>query len=123
MSWSLTKSVRFEAAHRLPWATNKCSRLHGHSYMATLLVEGDALQTDGPEQGMILDYTGFGSIAKKLIEEELDHRCLNEITGLENPTAEILARWIYERLNPLIGTHLAGVRIAETCTSEAEYRP
>jgi len=114
----LVRGFTFEAAHRLPKAPpgHKCARLHGHSFRVEVICEGDA----NPETGWLID---FGEI-KRLFEpimNRLDHRYLNEIEGLENPTAENLARWIWAHLKAELPP-LAQITIAETCTSRCEYR-
>ena len=114
----LVRGFSFEAAHRLPNAPegHKCTRLHGHSYRVELVCEGEA----DPATGWLVD---FGEIKRAFapLHEQLDHRYLNEIDGLENPTAENLARWIWVRLKPHLAT-LAQVNIVETCTARCEYR-
>ena len=119
MTYRITKSFVLDAAHRLPHvpAGHKCARLHGHTYRITLGLEG-ALH---PRLGWVQDY-GAISASFAPLKEELDHRCLNEIPGLENPTAEVLAAWIFERLRPQLPL-LTDVTVAETPTSEAVYRP
>lgn len=111
------KSFTFEAAHRLPNVPtgHKCARLHGHSYQVTVFVTG---QPD-KESGWVID---FGDIkaACKPIREALDHRYLNDIEGLENPTSENIAHWIWQRLKSGL-PQLAKVEIRETCTSGCIY--
>lgn len=117
MRISLTKTIRFEAAHWLPCFPegHKCRRLHGHSFVVDVVVEGEV----DPAKGYLMD---FGEIkaATAPVELALDHYCLNDIEGLENPTAEMLAMWIYNRLKPTLPL-LAMVRVRETCTTVAEY--
>ncbi len=118
MRVSLTKDFTFEAAHWLPTFPegHKCRRMHGHSFRITVVVEGEV-----PEgAGYLIDY-GIVKQAIKPIEEQLDHRLLNEIDGLENPTAEMLSRWIWRRLKPNLPL-LAAVRVHETCNNGCEYR-
>jgi 6-pyruvoyltetrahydropterin/6-carboxytetrahydropterin synthase len=113
----LTKEFTFEAAHRLPRAPegHKCRRLHGHSYHCEVAVRGEV----DPETGWFIDY-GQIQAAIEPIRQMLDHRYLNEIDGLENATSENLARWIWERLEPLLpGLHRVTIR--ETCTSRCDY--
>jgi len=114
----LSKSFTFEAAHSLPTFPegHKCRRLHGHSFAVEVVVEGDV----DPELGYLVDY-GDIKRAIKPIEDALDHRHLNEIEGLENPTSEVIAAWIWERLAPELPL-LAEVVVRETCTSRCEYR-
>lgn len=113
----LTKSFTFEAAHLLPTfpAGHKCRRLHGHSYKVEVVVAG---KVDGAT-GYLIDY-GDIKQACAPIRQQLDHYYLNEIEGLENPTSEVLARWIWERLQPHLPL-LAKVIVHETCTSRCEY--
>jgi len=111
------KEFTFEAAHRLPYVPegHKCARLHGHSFKVEVHVGGDV----DPTTGWIMD---FGDIkaAFTLLDAQLDHRYLNEIDGLENPTSENLAAWIWDRLlHALPG--LARIVVRETCTSGCVY--
>ena len=114
----LFKEFTFEAAHRLPNvpAEHKCSRLHGHSFVVRISVDGEV----GADSGWVMD---FGEIktAFNPILERLDHYYLNEIQGLENPTSENLARWIWRELEPTL-PQLSEVEIRETCTSGCIYR-
>jgi 6-pyruvoyltetrahydropterin/6-carboxytetrahydropterin synthase len=113
MRTDLSKTYYIEAAHRLPMVgvDHKCARLHGHSFRITLRISGYI----DPKLGWIVD---FGEIdeAWKPVRDAIDHRYLNEIPGLENPTSEILAHWIYERIQLTRG-RLVAVTIAETCTA------
>jgi 6-pyruvoyltetrahydropterin/6-carboxytetrahydropterin synthase len=117
-STEIFKEFRFESAHRLPNVPegHKCARLHGHSYRVEIRVGGQV----GEHTGWVLDFAEL-SAAFKPVHAVLDHNYLNEIPGLENPTSEVLARWIWERL---IDT-LPGLReivVHETCTSGCSYR-
>jgi 6-pyruvoyltetrahydropterin/6-carboxytetrahydropterin synthase len=112
------KEFHFEAAHRLPNVPegHKCARLHGHSFQVRLVVEGDA-----PEpSGWVMDFAELKSVFNPLYDQ-LDHRYLNDIFGLENPTSENIARWIWNRLKPDVPL-LSKVEIRETCTSGCIYR-
>jgi 6-pyruvoyltetrahydropterin/6-carboxytetrahydropterin synthase len=112
------KSFRFEAAHRLPHVPegHKCARLHGHSFRVEVHVAGEL----DPRLGWVMDFAELKAAAKPVIEQ-LDHRYLNEIEGLENPTSEVVARWIWERLRPRL-PQLVQVVVSETCTSGCSYR-
>jgi len=114
---SLTKKFDFEAAHWLPTFPegHKCRRLHGHSFHVDIIVEGEV----DPAVGYLIDY-GQIKAAIKPVQERLDHYLLNDVPGLENPTAEMLTKWIYDQLKPTLPL-LSRVRVHETCTSEAEY--
>ena len=108
----------FEAAHRLPNvpAGHKCARLHGHSFRVAVHVEGPL----GEDTGWVMDF-GDLKAAFAPLRECLDHRYLNEIAGLENPTSEVLAQWIWDRLQPTL-PGLSQVVVRETCTSGCVYR-
>ncbi|MBI1370431.1 MAG: 6-carboxytetrahydropterin synthase QueD [Planctomycetes bacterium] len=117
MKVHLTKSFSFEAAHWLPTfpETHKCRRMHGHSFRVDVVVSGDVPES----QGYLIDY---GDIKQAIapVEKQLDHYLLNEIPGLENPTAENLSRWIWDKLKPALPM-LSCIRVHETCTSACEY--
>lgn len=112
------REFTFEAAHRLPNVPkgHKCERLHGHSYKVIAHVEAPV----DPELGWVMD---FGDLKKafKPLEAQLDHYYLNDIEGLENPTSEVLARWIWDRLKPTL-PDLSALTVRETCTSGCTYR-
>jgi 6-pyruvoyltetrahydropterin/6-carboxytetrahydropterin synthase len=112
------KEFSFEAAHRLPHVPigHKCSRLHGHSFRVTVHVEGEV---DG-RMGWVRDFADL-TCAMESILDCLDHHYLNEIDGLDNPTSEVLARWIWDRLQPAL-PDLSQVVLRETCTSGCVYR-
>ncbi len=107
------KEFTFEAAHRLPFVPegHKCARLHGHSFRLSIFVSGEI----GEKTGWILDFSEIKS-AFKPIYDQLDHYYLNEIPGLENPTSEVLIRWIWDRLKPRL-PQLSKLILHETCTS------
>jgi 6-pyruvoyltetrahydropterin/6-carboxytetrahydropterin synthase len=115
----LFKEFTFEAAHRLPnvASDHKCARLHGHSYRVTVHISGDV----DPETGMVLDFADVTAAFRPISEQYLDHYFLNEVEGLENPTSENLARWIWQRLAPALPL-LHAVQVRETCTSGVIYR-
>lgn len=114
----LIKSFSFEAAHRLPTFPegHKCRRLHGHSFRAEVVIEGEV----DAALGYLVDYGEIKAACKPLVEQ-LDHCFLNEIEGLENPTSENIARWIWERLKSRLPL-LVSVIVHETCTSACEFR-
>lgn len=112
------KEFIFEAAHRLPNVPegHKCARLHGHSWKGGIYVEGEL----DPHTGWIMDYAEIKSVFDP-IYDQLDHHYLNDIDGLENPTSEVLAKWIWDRLKPIL-PELSQVTINETCTTGCIYR-
>jgi 6-pyruvoyltetrahydropterin/6-carboxytetrahydropterin synthase len=113
----LFREFTFEAAHRLPQvpAGHKCARLHGHSYRVEVQVSGEVDATTG----WVLDFADL-SEAFRPVRERLDHYYLNDIDGLENPTSEVLARWIWDRLAATLP--LSAIVVRETCTSGCIYR-
>jgi 6-pyruvoyltetrahydropterin/6-carboxytetrahydropterin synthase len=113
----LVHDFGFEAAHRLPNVppAHKCARLHGHSFKVELAVAGPV----DARTGWFLDFQELHD-AWKPLHEMLDHRYLNEVPGLENPTSEVLAKWIWERVRPKLPA-LAQVTVHETCESRCEY--
>ncbi len=113
----LVKEYRFEAAHRLPNvpAEHKCQRLHGHSFKIELSIAG---LTD-PNIGWFIDYGDVDAIWQP-IHDVLDHNYLNEVEGLENPTSENLAHWLWQRIKPSLPS-LVRVTVYETCDARCEY--
>ena len=111
------KEFGFEAAHRLPNVPegHKCARLHGHSFRVEVHVRGDV----DPELGWVMDFAEIKAACRPLIDR-LDHHYLNEIEGLQNPTSEVLARWIWTRLKPDLPA-LSRIIVRETCTSGCSY--
>lgn len=112
------KIFTLEAAHRLPNVPpgHKCARLHGHSFRVELHVSGPV----DPDAGWVLDFADLKA-AFRPFYDQLDHHYLNDIPGLENPTSENLARWIWMRLKPTLPL-LSEVVVHETCTSGCRYR-
>lgn len=112
------REFTFEAAHRLPNVPegHKCARLHGHSYKVEVHVLGPV----GDDTGWVQDF-GELKAAFKPLEDQLDHFYLNEVDGLENPTSEVLAKWIWDRLVVTLPS-LSEIRVRETCTSGCVYR-
>ena len=113
MRTEIERTFRFEAAHRLPNLPedHKCFRLHGHSFRATVVVAGEV----DPHLGWIVDFAALDE-AWKPLHDLLDHRYLNEVPGLENPTSEHLARFILERIT-VPAARVLRVTVRETCTA------
>lgn len=112
------KEFAFEAAHRLPNVApgHKCARLHGHSFRVSIHVSGPV----HAQAGWVRDFQDISCAMEPLLGV-LDHYYLNEVDGLENPTSEVLARWLWDRLHgPL--PELSQVVVRETCTSGCVYR-
>ena len=117
MNVRLVHEFRFEAAHRLPKvpAGHKCARLHGHSFKIEIAIVGPV----NPETGWFIDFGELTAVWEPL-HAQLDHNYLNEIPGLENPTSEILARWIWDKMKPAVPS-LQQVTVFETCDARCEY--
>jgi 6-pyruvoyltetrahydropterin/6-carboxytetrahydropterin synthase len=113
----VVKDFRFEAAHYLPQVPegHKCRRIHGHSFRGEVAVRGPI----DPKLGWVMDFADLKKAVDPLVHE-LDHYLLNEIAGLENPTSELLAVWIWKRLERQV-PNLFRVTIEETCTSRCHY--
>ena len=112
------REFTFESAHRLPNVPegHKCARLHGHSFRVAVHVRGPL----DPTFGWVMDFADLKA-AWRPLHEALDHRYLNEIPGLENPTSEVLARWLWTKLGPVL-PGLAEIVVRETWTSGCRYR-
>lgn len=117
MRTRLERSYRFEAAHFLPKvpAGHKCARMHGHSYLIEVAIEGPV----DPERGWLMDFAEIDEHVTPIVRQ-LDHQVLNEIDALGNPTSELLAVWIWNKLAALQG--LVEVVVSETPTSRCVYR-
>lgn len=111
------KEFTFEAAHRLPHVPDghKCGRLHGHSFRCELHVHSEV----DPHTGWVIDFADIKR-AFQPFYDRLNHHHLNEVEGLENPTSEVLARWIITRVRPSL-PGLCRVVVRETCTSGCVY--
>jgi len=118
MQMELRKTFQFEAAHLLPLLPedHKCRRLHGHSFQVEIVVSGAC----DPNLGWVMDYADI-SRAFRPFWEQLDHRYLNDVPGLQNPTSEAIALWIWTRLKPVLPL-LSEVVVAETCTARCVLR-
>jgi 6-pyruvoyltetrahydropterin/6-carboxytetrahydropterin synthase len=112
------KTFKFEAAHVLPNVPpgHQCGRMHGHSYEVTVRLEGPV----DPRLGWVRDF-GEVKAAFQPLHERLDHHLLNEIDGLENPTSENLARWLWRALAKSL-PELSEIAVKETATAGCVYR-
>lgn len=123
----LIKTFNFEAAHYLPSFPegHKCRRMHGHSFKVDVVIAGRIAS----DQHHLIDYAEIAAAIQPLYEQ-LDHRCLNDIPGLENPTSEMVAKWLWDRLTAdgkfarksHAAPALEQITVYETCTSRCEYR-
>jgi 6-pyruvoyltetrahydropterin/6-carboxytetrahydropterin synthase len=118
MALKLYKEFFFEAAHFLPSAPSghPNSRIHGHSFRLRVMLQGDP----DPQTGLLMN---LGDIAAAMqpILEQLDHRLLNEVEGLQVATLENLVRWIWERAKPALPA-LAEIAVSrDTCMEGCIY--
>jgi 6-pyruvoyltetrahydropterin/6-carboxytetrahydropterin synthase len=118
MMFELMRRYRFEAAHRLPAvpATHRCARTHGHTYGVEIVVRGPLDR----RAGWVTDYGEIDEAVEPLIAQ-LDHRFLNDVDGLGNPTSEHVAHWLWTRLEDRV-TGLVSVTVAENPDSACTYR-
>lgn len=117
MKFELKQHFQIESARFLPKLekSHPCSRMHGHSFKIILTLVGEA----DPHIGWVIDYNDIQAKMKPILEL-IDHRVLNEVPGLENPTSEYLAKWIYEKARGELPT-LVRVTVAETPATECSY--
>ena len=113
----ITQAFTFEAAHRLPHvpATHRCHRMHGHSYRIEVTVAGAV----DPHTGFVIDFFDIEAVFAPVIKQ-LDHYCLNDIIGLDNPTAENIAVWVWRKAAPVLPA-LSSIKVFETPQCWAEY--
>lgn len=111
------KQFSFDSAHFLPNVLegHKCKNLHGHTYHLTIFAEGKVLE----KEGWVLDFTDL-KLAVKPIIDRIDHKLLNDIEGLENPTTEILSMWLWQQIKPSLPA-LKRIELKETTTSGVIY--
>lgn len=119
MRVELTRTYGFEAAHRLPRVPpdHKCHRMHGHSFRVDVTIEGEVDE----RMGWLVDFADITAVVEPLLKRELDHRTLNDVPGLENPTSENLCGWLWRRLEPDL-PRLAAITVHETCTARCTCR-
>lgn len=112
------KDFTFDSAHFLPNVPegHKCKNMHGHTYKLTLFFEGEI----DPHFGWIIDFNDIKKVVKPIIEE-LDHRTLNDVPGLENPTCEVITKWIWDQVKKEL-PQLSKIRLYETPTSGAVFK-
>jgi 6-pyruvoyltetrahydropterin/6-carboxytetrahydropterin synthase len=118
MRCELVCDYRFEAAHQLPRVPSghKCARMHGHSYRVAVTICGPV----DPQLGWVMDFAEVDAVVRPIIRE-LDHRVLNEIEGLDNPTCELLAVWLWRRIKGSLDA-MTAIEVAETRDSRCVYR-
>jgi len=118
--YRLEKTFHFEAGHALKKHEGPCKTPHGHRYFVTLHLEFDSVQDAGPAKNMCQDFHEIKAAAKPLIDTYLDHQWLNDSLETDSPTAEFIAKWIFDRLRPKL-PHLVGVSVEETASCRASF--
>lgn len=111
------KQFTFDSAHFLPNVPegHKCREIHGHTYRLTVFVEGDP----DPQLGWVIDFAELKAAIEPIVKS-VDHKFLNKIEGLENPTCELIAVWLWDRIKPLV-PKLKKIELNETPTSGVVY--
>lgn len=117
MKVELAKEFRFEAAHYLPNVPDghKCRRMHGHSFRGEIYIRGEVDENTG----WLIDFADIQKVMRPIVDQ-LDHYLLNEIPGLENPTSENIAAWLWKEVEPKLPM-LFRITLEETCTSRCNY--
>ena len=112
------KHFNFDSAHFLPYVPegHKCKNIHGHTYRMTLEFEGDINE----EMGWLIDFSDIKKVVKPLVDS-VDHKLLNDIVGLDNPTCENIAIWFWEKITPSLPL-LSKITLNETTTSGVIYK-
>ncbi|MFP5470451.1 MAG: 6-carboxytetrahydropterin synthase QueD [Bacteroidia bacterium] len=111
------KQFTFDAAHFLPNVPDghKCKEIHGHTYQLTLFFKGPLDET----MGWIIDFNEIKKTVSPILLL-LDHKYLNKVDGLENPTCEKMCEWLWEKIKPQL-SQLSKIELKETPTSGAVY--
>lgn len=117
--YRITKQFAFSASHQLSAlpGDHPCARLHGHNYIVEIELAAETLD----ENGFVLDYRALAPL-KTYIDDELDHRHLNEVFGHEGVTSEYLARVLFDWARAR-WDQVSAMRVSETPKTWAEYRP
>lgn len=120
--FELEKQFYFEAGHVLKFHDGQCKDPHGHSYSMTIHVRSTNLMENGPKTNMVMDFSEISRIVKLMINEYFEHKWLNKTLQTDSPTAEFIAKWVYDYLSPsLPGLH--AVTLQETASSRVIYTP
>lgn len=124
--YTIHREYQLAVSHRLPFVPpdHKCGRLHGHNFTVTLECSGPLDE----EMGWIFDFAELDAAWATTIHAVLDHRDLNAIPGLENPTSEVLARWVFDRMEAAVaglsdGARLDAVSVGETVKGFVRWSP
>ena len=115
MPVEVTRRIRWEAAHYLPNHDGPCARMHGHSWSAEVVVQGDVDTSEGPTQGMVIDMGALAAHFRDRLEPLLDHQCLNDTipASYYPPSTENVAAWILHHYR-VAGFPVVRVTVRET---------
>ncbi|MBA3722151.1 MAG: 6-carboxytetrahydropterin synthase QueD [Parachlamydiaceae bacterium] len=118
--FEVDKSFHFEAGHVLDHHDGKCRHPHGHSYVLKVTIRSAELEKSGPKKNMVMDFSTITEVVKPMIDHYFDHKWLNDTLESDSPSAEFMAKWIFDFLeSKLIG--LYSITIFETKTCSATY--
>lgn len=120
--FEIEKSFTFEAGHVLPLHDGLCKNPHGHSYVLKVRMRGNELLPSGPKTNMLCDFGDISRVVEPMLDTYLDHQWLNDSLNSHSPTAEFIAKWIYDYLKPRLPL-LYSISVHETATSIATYAP
>lgn len=114
---TIYKEFTFDAAHKLTRvpAGHKCARMHGHTYRLIVSIEGEP-----DESGMIIDYADLAAAVEPILAQ-VDHHTLNDLHGLENPTTEVVAPWLWRRIHAALPKHVMTVELKESSSTGCVY--
>lgn len=114
---TIYKEFTFDSAHRLTRvpAGHKCAQMHGHTYRLIVSIHGEP-----DESGMIIDYADLAAAVESVVRQ-VDHQTLNDIHGLENPTTEVVAPWLWRRIYAALPTHHMTLELKESSTTGCIY--
>jgi len=118
--FEIEKLFTFEAGHDLIHHDGKCRHPHGHSYQLSVKIRSATLISSGPKTNMVMDFSDISKIVKEMIDKYFDHHWINKTLNTDSPTAEFMAKWIFDYLEP----HLPGlyqVSLNETATSKVVF--
>ena len=118
--FEIEKIFRFEAGHCLHHHDGQCSQPHGHSYVLSVIIRAKDLVASGPKKNMVVDFGDLSESVKPMIDNYFEHKWLNDTLETDSPTAEYIAKWIYNHLKPGI-PNLYSISLYETASSRATY--
>lgn len=111
------KDFTFDSAHKLTRvpAGHKCANMHGHTYVLRVFITGEP-----DDRGMLIDYAELADALAPIIKQ-VDHQTLNDIHGLDNPTTEVLAPWLWRRIKAALPDYDIAVEVKESSTTGCYY--